>query len=210
MTGAIILAGGEGNRIGGKKPLMKLGGEHLISYVLNVALRVSDEAVVVVSRDDLETFETLLPEDVKVATDILPGGGPLIGVNSGLKRLRTENAMVLPCDCPFIDEGVLRYLESRAEGADAAVPLWPNGYMEPLHAVYRVSSALKASEAAIREGRSRVHSMIERLKTTIYVPVGELRRLDPDLLTFFNINSKEDLRAAEAILRRRKPLERTG
>jgi len=201
MTGAIILAGGEGNRIGGKKPLMKLGGEPLISYVLKVALRVSDEVVVVAGRDDLETFETLLPEDVEVATDILPGGGPLIGVNSGLRRLRTERATVLPCDCPFIDEGVLRYLESRAEGADAAVPLWPNGYMEPLHAVYRVSSALEASEAAMREGRFRVHSMIERLKTTIYVPVGELRRFDPDLLTFFNINNMGDLKRAEALLK---------
>jgi len=201
MVGAVILAGGKGNRIRGNKPLMKLRGSILISYVLEVASKVSDEVVVVVDRDRVKRFEALLPEDVNVAMDIASGGGPLIGVYSGLKHIRSEYAVALPCDSPFIKKEVLRYLISRAEGADAVVPLWPNGYMEPLHSVYNVSSALKASEAAMREGRFRVHSMIERLKTTIYVPVGELRRFDPDLLTFFNINNMGDLKRAEALLK---------
>lgn len=84
------------------------------------------------------------------------------------------------------------------------VPLWPNGYIEPLHSVYNVSAALRASEAATEGGNLRISNMIERLERTIYVPVEELRRFDPDLLTFFNINSKEDLKRAEAILKSKK------
>lgn len=203
MLGAIILAGGVGNRIGGNKPFMKLGNRSLISYVLEVTSKVSDEVVVVVCRNKVKRFEDLLPKDVKVAMDIISDVGPLIGVYSGLKHLRSDYAVALPCDAPFIDMGVLRHLIGRAEGADAVVPLWPNGYIEPLHSVYRVSAALKASEAAMGEEAFRISSMIDRLERTIYVPVEELKKFDPDLLTFFNINSIEDFKDAEAILKKK-------
>jgi len=201
MLGTIILAGGKGNRIGGNKPLMKLGGRSLISYVLEAVSKVSDEAVVVVGRDGVKRFEALLQKEVKIAIDIVPGGGPLIGVYSGLRHLNSKYAVVLPCDTPFVNEGVLNYLISKAEGADAVVPLWPNGYMEPLHSIYKVSAALEASEATVEEGKFRIYNMIEKLEKVIYVPVEKLRKFDPDLLTFFNINSPEDLKKAEAILK---------
>ena len=204
MLGVIILAGGEGNRIGGNKPFMKLDGRSLISYVLEVTSKVSNEAVVVVGRDKLKCFEALLPKDVKVAMDITSGRGPLIGVYSGLKHLRSEYAVVLPCDSPFIHEGVLKYLISRAEDMDAVIPLWPNGYIEPLHSIYKVSTALKASEAAIEKEDFRIYNMIERLERTIYIPVEKVKKFDPELLTFFNINSVEDLKRAEAILKLKK------
>lgn len=205
MPGALILAGGRGDRMGGSKSLMVLAGRSLISYVLEAVSEVSDEIVVVVSRgEDVKGLEALLPRDFKVAIDIKRGGGPLIGVYSGLSRLRSEYAMVLPCDSPFISTGVLRYLISRAGGVDAVVPLWPNGYIEPLHSVYNVSAALKASAAAMEGENFRISNMIERLERTIYVPVEELRSFDPDLLTFFNINSKEDLKRAEAILKSKR------
>lgn len=199
MLGAVILAGGEGNRIGGDKPFTEMGGMKLISYVLEAASKVSDEIIVVVGADRVKRFETLLP-DVHIAMDIASGIGPLMGVYSGLSRLRSEHALALPCDTPFISVAVLRYMIGKAEGVDAAIPRWPNGYLEPLHSVYKVSAALRGCEEAIREGGSRIHSMIERLDRTAYVPIEELRRLDPDLLTFFNINSVEDLERAEAIL----------
>lgn len=202
MADAIILAGGRGGRIGGPKPLMELGGRALISYVLDAASEVSDEIVVVVGEEEGH-LENLLPRKARIARDLTRGGGPLIGVYSGLTHLRSEYAVVLPCDSPFINTEVLKYLIGRAEGADAAVPLWPNGYIEPLHSVYNVPAALEAGKAAIEAEKLRVHSMIERLKETVYVPVEELRRFDPGLLTFFNINSGEDLKRAEAILRRR-------
>lgn len=205
MLGTIILAGGKGNRIGGNKPFMKLGGKSLIFYALETASKVSDETVVVVGGDAAKLFEARLPKDVKIAVDITSDGGPLIGVYSGLKHLLSKYAVVLPCDSPFIHEDALKYLVSKAEGADAAIPLWPNGYIEPLHSVYHVSAALKASEEAMEEGKFRIYNMIKRLERAIYVPVEELKKYDPALLTFFNINSTEDLKKAEEILKLRNP-----
>ncbi len=203
MVGTVILAGGKGNRIGGYKPIMRLGDRILISYVLEAVSKISDEAVVVVSRDDVKRIESLLPKDVKIAIDIVSGGGPLIGVCSGLSHLNADYAAVLPCDSPFIHEEVLRRLIIRADGMDASIPFWPNGYMEPLHSVYKVRAALKACEAAMEEEKFRIYNMIEKLEKPIYVPMEELRMFDPKLLTFFNINSREDLKRAEEILKSR-------
>ena len=145
---------------------------------------------------------SLLPKGVKVAMDIKRNGSPLMGVYSGLIHLRSEYAVVLPCDSPFINTYMLRYLVGGAEGADAVVPRWPNGYIESLHSVYKVACTLKASDVAMNEGDFRIYNMIVKLKRMVYVSVEELRKIDPERLTFFNINSAKDLRVAETILKR--------
>jgi molybdopterin-guanine dinucleotide biosynthesis protein A len=203
VLGAIILAGGKGNRIGGDKPLIRLGGKELILHVCEAVEEVSDELVVVVSRREvIKLYERILPEGVELTTDIGGGGGPLVGACSGLRRVRSEYALVLPCDTPFVSVPALRYIAERSKGYDAAVPRWPNGYTEPLHSVYRVKASIKACTDTMVERDFRISGMISRLRT-IYVPVEEVRKLDPELLTFFNVNSHEDLNKAEEILKSR-------
>ena len=203
MSGAIILAGGKGDRIGGDKPFIKLGDRPLISYILEVVTKISRELIIVVSQDvhDPTRFNSLVPKNAKVIEDIHPDGGPLIGVYSGLKDISSEYAVILPCDAPFVNEGVLRYLIKRSEDTHAVIPVWPNGYIEPLHAVYNVKAARKASRKAIDEGKTRVNDMVQKLEKTIYIPVKELKTFDEELLTFHNINSIEDLENAEKILK---------
>lgn len=204
MIGALILAGGRGDRIGEKKALLNLGDRSLISYAIEAALEFSDEIYVVVNKgEDIGGFRDRLPGRVEVVRDITTGKGPLVGIYSGLSHLRSEYSAVLPCDSPFIKVDLIRYLIGRAEGLDAAVPIWPNGYIEPLHSVYRVKAALRAAEEAIEGGRLRVHNMVEGLERVAYVTVEELKRFDPRLLTFFNINSPIDLRVAEDLLSER-------
>jgi molybdopterin-guanine dinucleotide biosynthesis protein A len=203
MSGAIILAGGKGDRIGGDKPFIRLGDRPLISYTLEVVTKISRELIIVVSRDVREPtrFNSLIPKNAKIIEDVHPEGGPLIGVYSGLKHMNSKYVAILPCDAPFVNEGVLRYLLKRSEDAHAVIPIWPNGYIEPLHAVYKVTAARKASRKAIEEGKKRVNDMVQRLEKTIYVPVEELKIFDQELLTFHNINSMEDLENAEKILK---------
>lgn len=204
MTGALILAGGRGNRIGGRKALLKIGDRSLISYVIEAALEFSDEIIVVIGReDDAESFRDLLSSQLRIVSDIASGKGPLVGIYSGLRHLRSDYSVVLPCDSPLIKVGLMRYLIERAEGLDAAVPIWPNGYIDPLHSVYRVEAAMRAAEESIEGERLRVNSMVEGLERVAYVPVEELKRFDPGLLTFFNINNPIDLRVAEGFLSER-------
>jgi molybdopterin-guanine dinucleotide biosynthesis protein A len=208
MLGVLILAGGKGNRIGGNKPLVKLGGRILISYVLEVANKISNDVIVVLgNNDDLQSMRKKLPWEVKIIKDIGKIGGPLIGVYTGFKQLSMEYAAVLPCDSPFINIGVLKFMESEVKGMDAAIPIWPNGYIEPLHGIYRVPTALDASHEALKENKTRIYNMIEKLKNKSYIPIEKLKKFDPDLLSFFNINNTNDLKQAEAILSLRAKMD---
>ena len=84
---------------------------------------------------------------------------------------------------------------------NAAVPRWPNGYIEPLHAAYRVKPALDAAEKALNNGKLDMCSMIENLRGIRYISTLVLKQLDPELRTFFNITTPLDLKRAEQILK---------
>jgi molybdopterin-guanine dinucleotide biosynthesis protein A len=65
--------------------------------------------------------------------------------------------------------------------------------MEPLHGVYRSTSTAKEAEALIEQGDYSVISLIRALTNVRHVAIDQLRKLDPDLDTFANINTRDDL-----------------
>jgi len=200
-TGALILAGGEGRRIGGFKALVKLNAKPLVMYVVEKAAKIFDEVVVVAgSKREVEELRTVLPRKVRVVKDLVEGCGPLAGIVAGAREVSGEYMATLPCDSPFIRIEVLRILYEMRLGFDAVIPRWPNGYIEPLHSIYRTSSALSAGRKALKAGKYRVAEMIRRLSKVRYVDVEDLRKVDAELLTFFNINRVKDLWRAERIV----------
>ena len=122
-----------------------------------------------------------------------------MGIYTGMKRLTTHYSVVLPCDAPFISVPLMKRVMMLAKDSDAAIPIWPNQYLEPLHSVYRISPSIKAIEAALNLGEKSVLDMIRRLERINYVPVEALREFDSELNTFFNVNYPEDLKTANEI-----------
>ncbi|MDH5459844.1 MAG: hypothetical protein OEW71_02260, partial [Candidatus Bathyarchaeota archaeon] len=86
----------------------------------------------------------------------------------------------------------------------AVIPRWPNGYIEPLQAVYCTKPALEAAKNALSEGKLDIRSMVEKLRGIRYVSTLVLQQLDPTLRTFFNVNTPLDLKKAEFTLRNMK------
>lgn len=201
MRGAVVLAGGTSKRLGGNKALIRLGDRPLLLHVVErVSELVSETVVVIGARDDADRYASVLPSTVMVLKDVVEGKGPLAGVLTGMQGTRSNHVLVLPCDSPFVKREVLRYLFESVEGSDAAVPRWPNGNIEPLHAVYRASSAAPAARDALGRGELFIRDMIRRLERVVYVDTETIRGLDPGLTTFFNINSQEDLQAARRLI----------
>ncbi len=198
--GAILLAGGKGTRLGYDKPHVRLGSRTLIQHVIDAAENISDEIVLVVGSDEdsLSSLEKQHPS-ITVIRDGRNGVGPMMGIYTGMKRLTTEYAVVLPCDAPFISVPLMMDLIRLARDFDAAIPIWPNQYLEPLHSVYRVSPSIQAIETALNCGEKSVLDLIKRLWRVNYVPVEALREFDSELHTFFNVNYPEDLKTAYEI-----------
>ena len=200
---AIILAGGKGVRIGNTaKAFLHLNEKTLIELMLETIQPLVDRVIVVIGRNDsMEKFREKIPLSIDVLRDRGKREGTLVGLLNGLNRSESEYSLVLPCDSPFINKEVLELLFTEALEVDAAIPQWTNGFIEPLHSVYKTDEARQGARRALKNG-IKVSGMIERLKVVRYVPIEDIRKIDHELLTFTNINTLGDLRKALRIYAR--------
>ncbi len=206
MLGALILAGGQSGRIQRDKALLTLNGKPLLLHAVENLSGVSRETVVVIGkRADPKKYETFLPKHVRFLRDAEYGKGPLMGILTGMRCLHSRYAVVSPCDSPFVKKALIQSLADKLGNAQAVVPLWPNGHIEPLHSIYEVSSVISAAEASIACGELWVVDMIKRLQEVVYVKTAELRTVDPELLSFLNVNTIEDLKTARKLYRKITP-----
>lgn len=198
MRRAIILAGGPSIRFGRNKALVKLKDKPLIEYIIDQSRKITDSIVVTISKNDsIEEFQKILPSDIEIIRD--DGGlkSPLTGLISGLNKFLEGYVAVIACDMPFIKSEVLNLLFEKAIGFDLAIPRWPNGYLEPLHAVYEYNKTRQCLSQLKINNRTRVSDLISMLKSVNYLDISAIRKIDPSLRVFFNINSENELKIAE-------------
>ncbi len=190
---ALILAGGRGSRIGYReKALMDINGKPLLAFVIESLEKVVDN--IIISVRDTEQGELLgsrFPGFI-FAYDIYRNKGPLAGILSGLLACKDEFCFIAACDMPFINDKVVGMLFKKSEFHDAAIPKWEDGFLEPLHAVYRCKPMVLETKKAIESGETIILAPIFKLKVN-YVGIDEIKKLDPELKTFMNINTPEDI-----------------
>ncbi|MCX6673451.1 MAG: molybdenum cofactor guanylyltransferase [Methanothrix sp.] len=208
MRSAVILAGGNGRRLGAEKSLLEFERKPLICWTVEKLSRAADE-IVVVTRSEahagrlegiISDFATQPELKIAFTWDSVAGFGPVAGLSAGMKEASGSLAFATGCDLPFLNPQVIERLFELAEEEDyeAAVPVQPNGFFEPLHSVYHREKMLAACERAIEKAERRIHVPLQELCVR-RVFVDLLRPLDPDLLTFFNLNTREDLEKARAL-----------
>lgn len=203
----MILAGGSSSRLGEEKSLLEFAGRPLLCQTMEKLRQVTDE-VIVVARDEeharclKELAGELVSEPKAIFTwDSMVGFGPVAGLDAGMRCAKGSLAFATGCDLPFLNLEVIDRLFDLAdakEGYEAAVPVQPNGFLEPLHSVYDREKMLSACQRALQKGERRIHVPLQEL-CVHRIPVQWLRPLDPELLTFFNLNTPQDLKEARLI-----------
>lgn len=201
MLSALILSGGYGTRIGGDKGLVELGGAPLVKYVAGVLSTVADELIVSVAARKLRAYSNVLGNDPIYVEDEREGIGPLEGLALGLTHAQGEYVLVSPCDTPFLRSSVCEATVDAAMGRDGAVPKTGDKLLEPLHGVYRRKPCADAFRRVISDGGRTPRQAYKGLDI-VFLEEDFIRSLDPELVSFWNINSPEDLRKAEAQLER--------
>jgi molybdopterin-guanine dinucleotide biosynthesis protein A len=194
-TSVIVLAGGASRRLGHDKLGERVGGDSLLADVVEKVAPLGDEVVVVTKSGDASL--PLPPSaDVRVVGDLLPGKGPLVGIYTGLKASRFPRSLVVAADMPFLSQDLLRHMIALAVGVDAVTPR-VGGMVEPLHSVYG-NACLTPIEEMLDRGELSVYSLFPRIRVR-YVETDEIARYDPERLSFFNINTPEDLERAREL-----------
>ena len=195
MRSGIVLAGGRSTRFGGEEKSLKIvKGKRMICRVLDAMQGIVDEIVISVRDESQRDMIRPIIDAYPFVYDEITGIGPLAGIDSGLKKIEGEYVFIAACDMPFINKKAVELLFEMAKGHDAAVPRHDNGFMEPLHAVYRRDAALEAVEASIKAGERRISAHVMRMSDVVYVSDAEIKKVDPELDTFRNINEAEDMR----------------
>jgi len=204
-TSAIILAGGASKRFGKEKGLVELAGKPLVLYVLERVSEVVDEKLVVVSSEaQKKRFLCVVGGSARIVVDKLDVRSPLVGAQTGFESSESDYSLLLPCDTPFLSSRVASFLLDICVKKAAVIPRWPNQNIEPLQAAYHTRSALEAARNALSDGKFDLRSMIEKLRGVRYVSTIVLEELDPKLRTFLNINTLNDLKTAENILKKKQ------
>jgi molybdopterin-guanine dinucleotide biosynthesis protein A len=192
VAGAII-AGGPARRLGGvAKPFLTVGGRPIAERQLGV-LRAVFPRVLVIANDP----EPWAPFGVEVVPDRVAGAGPMGGIQAALAAADDGDAVVcVGGDLPFLEAGLLAALRDRAPEAAALVPRTAIG-AEPLCARYG-RGLLSALDARLQAGQLALHTMLEEAAAA-WIEGADLAALDPDGRSFFNINTPDDLRRADAL-----------
>jgi molybdopterin-guanine dinucleotide biosynthesis protein A len=183
-----VLAGGRGERLGGGKPAVALGGRALICHPLRAAAEAGLEAVVVAKSS------TELPRlKVRVLREPEEPRHPLCGVIAALRFAAASErpaVLTLGCDMPFLTAPLLDWLARRDGAAMAQV----DRRAQPLLARIPVDG-LSLLERALA-GRRSLRAALLELGPSILADDELARFGDPPRLCF-NINDRADLRTAE-------------
>ena len=160
-------------------------------------MAVADEIVIVLrdknQADDYNKIFDQLQSNrskIHIFTDIFKDKGPLAGILTGLENIKSDKAMVVPCDSPFVSEYFVNkiFKYSNEPNFDAFVPKWPDGKLEPLHSIYKKelkSNILKLLKEDIRDVKS--------LLIELNVKYIDVVSLDDTGRNFFNINRMDDI-----------------
>jgi molybdopterin-guanine dinucleotide biosynthesis protein A len=189
VRSAIILVGGSATRAGGmEKYFFRMGGKTFIERLIDTVQETVDE-ILLVTKDERQCEQFRHFSRVICVPDIRRGMGPIGGIHAGVLRATGDLIFIAACDMPCINRKIVEFLFSRIDGHEAVIPRWDHDRLEPLHAVYRREALLRYLETHTSLSlRDMVRSLDAR-----YVSVENLRDLDPDLITFTNINRIEDL-----------------
>ena len=185
---AVVLTGGKSSRMGRPKALLPFDGEPLIVHAVRRLESLFSEIIVVAAAE-----QELPPLPARLVRDQVAYQGPVAGIYYGLREARGAIGFVTSCDVPFLNLRFISYLISQISDYDVVVPYWEER-LQPLFAVYRreVAPLLKDQ---LERGELRPISLYKKVRTREVAP-DEIRRFDPEGLSFLNMNTPEDYQAA--------------
>lgn len=205
----VINAGGKSTRMGSDKALADIGGKPMIERIIEQTVGLGEQIIIANDREKYERF------GLPVVSDLLPDKGALGGLYTAIHAATQPYVIVLACDMPFVNKPLLEYMMSLAPEFEAVVPRIVPSHVEPdlrgqipdpaglkaeaepFRAIYG-KTCLEPIRNALEAGKMRMISFYGDIKLR-WVEEEEIKQFDPELLTFRNCNTPEELKEIQAI-----------
>jgi molybdenum cofactor guanylyltransferase len=196
---AAILAGGRATRFGGRdKSALIVDGRPILERQIAELSHVTTDILIV----GASCLPSLLRErtgaEPRLVSDIVPGSGPLGGIQAALTRARGDAVFVAACDMPYLDAPFVSYLLGLAREADAVVPRTEHGY-HPLCAVY-TRACLEPIALRLAERRLKMTDLLNDVRTRV-VTAEELAGFGGDRRLLANVNTPAEYAGLESLQR---------
>jgi molybdopterin-guanine dinucleotide biosynthesis protein A len=177
--------------MGRDKALLPLPGDDQSTFISYLAALLSSFCgeVVLVARNAEQAAGCVLP-GVPVVTDQAPDVGPLMGLYSGLGAIQAAHALVIAVDMPFVQPALIAFLLSFPRDDALLVPV-VDEVPQVLLAVYP-RSLLPTIETCLHAGERGPRALLKATRVR-YIEEAQLRQVDPQLRSFVNLNTPEDL-----------------
>lgn len=183
---AVLLAGGQSNRMGRDKAGLLFAGEPLWQRQLATLRAAGADQLLISGPAHGPYADAGLP----ILADAAPGLGPLAGLAAALRHARCEWLLVLAIDLPDMRADFLAHLAERAAAQGRGLIPHDAAGLEPLAAVYP-RACLPLAEEHLRTADRSMHGFIERAVSQNLVALHPLTSAQRPL--FRNLNTPADL-----------------
>ena len=184
---AAILAGGLGTRMGNtEKGLIHVGTATIVEILLEKLSPLFEDVFLVT-----KTPDKYYHLGIRVETDVLSARSSLTGIHSAIHHAKKSHVFVTACDMPFLNTRVVDLLLSKMKDypPDVVIPVLDEKRYQPLCSIYSKRCLAPIEEQILRED-FKIIRFFPKVKV-VEVPQTELILQDPDLFSFFNINTPE-------------------
>lgn len=183
-----VLAGGKSSRMGSDKAFLEIEGQTFLERSVCILIETCAETTIVINQGQTAQLEKLSAE-MPYIFDVFENRGPLGGLHTAFLHCRTEFAVVLAVDLPFVSPDIIKFLQKTAlefHHFSAFVPLQNDGRPQPLCAIYKPEVCLKAVENLLKTKQSpSVRTFLAEIPTHFF-------QIEQSEETFFNINHPGD------------------
>jgi molybdenum cofactor guanylyltransferase len=193
VTGA-ILAGGESRRMGQNKAFIQVDGIRLFDYVYGTCKELFSEIFIVTNQPpQFKNYQA------HIVIDAIPGSGSLGGLYTALMHASNDHTFCVACDMPFLNPELISLLIEKRLHYDIVIPRTKGG-PEPLHAIYS-KRCIQPIKKLLDRGELKITKLLSSELRICYCEEEELKKIDPFLSSFTNVNTREDLLEIQRIVK---------
>jgi molybdopterin-guanine dinucleotide biosynthesis protein A len=182
---ALILAGGENKRLPLIKGFLEINGKKIIESNTELLKRIFDRVIISTNNPELYFYLGVL-----MVGDIMKYRGPMTGIFSVLAIPEVSEIFVTPCDMPFLNAELVKYIVHRwSEERDAVIPVFDKR-PQPLLGIYS-KRIIRKLEEAIKHGKRSLREFLQEVDV-LYIEEEIVRSMDREGRSFININTMDD------------------
>lgn len=184
---ALVLAGGQSSRMGRDKALILWHSQPMLQRVCQAAGNCCQSVYILTPWPD--RYQGKIAGDYQWLIESNPGNGPLMALSQGLEQIHAEWILLLACDLPELDSGILQQwsqtLSNLSPDILAFVPHSGERW-EPMCGFYRKQAQQKL-QTFIKQGGRSFQGWLKQ------IPVQSIPVDRPEEQMLRNCNTPEDL-----------------